>query len=170
MTTKGVEVALHIRWMIRRDMPRILAIEKASFENPWTEDEFIQHLRSRDTIGMVAERDDEVVGFMIYELHKNRLHLLTLAVHPNVRRKSIGRAMMERIMGKLSQDRRNRITLEVRESNLPAQLFFRQVGFRATGVVRDFYEDTPEDAYLMEYRYVGGFTFKPGFKEITCLF
>ena len=43
--------------------------------------------------------------------------------------------------------------LEVRETNLDAQLFFRAQGFRAVNVLRDFYEDTTEDAYLMQYRY-----------------
>ena len=46
-----------------------------------------------------------------------------------------------------------RILLEVRETNLPAQVFFRSHGFRAVSVLRDFYEDTTEDAYLMQYRY-----------------
>jgi ribosomal-protein-alanine N-acetyltransferase len=41
----------------------------------------------------------------------------------------------------------------VRETNLSAQLFFRSLGFRAVSVLRDFYEDTTEDAYLMQYRY-----------------
>ena len=41
--------------------------------------------------------------------------------------------------------------LEVRETNLAAQLFFRDMDFRAVSVLHDFYEDTVEDAYLMEY-------------------
>jgi [ribosomal protein S18]-alanine N-acetyltransferase len=43
--------------------------------------------------------------------------------------------------------------LEVRETNLAAQLFFRENDFRAVSVLRSFYADTPEDAYLMQYRY-----------------
>ena len=43
--------------------------------------------------------------------------------------------------------------LEVRETNLDAQLFFKQIGFRAVSVLRDFYDDSDEDAYLMQYRY-----------------
>nr|WP_145087202.1 ribosomal protein S18-alanine N-acetyltransferase [Aureliella helgolandensis] len=139
--------------MIRRDMPSVLAIEEASFEFPWSEDEFIRCLRQRNCIGMVAERDDQVVGFMIYELHKNRLHLLNFAVNPLMRRNAIGHAMVEKLRSKLSMDRRNRIMLEVRETNLDAQLFFKGVGFRAISVLRDFYEDTTEDAYLMQLRY-----------------
>ena len=59
--------------------------------------------------------------------------------------------MMDKLIGKLTPDRRGRIVLEVRETNLPAQLFFRSLGFRATSVLKDFYEDSTEDAYLMQY-------------------
>jgi ribosomal-protein-alanine N-acetyltransferase len=61
--------------------------------------------------------------------------------------------MANKLISKLSSQRRSRITLEVRETNLSAQLFFRNSGFRAVSVLRGFYEDTPEDAYLMQYRY-----------------
>ena len=152
-TAESEQSCVHIRWMIRRDMPSVLAIEEASFEFPWYEEEFIRCLRQRNCIGMVAERDDQVVGFMIYELHKNRLHLLNFAVDTNYRQTSVGRSMIEKLTGKLSPDRRSRIMLEVRETNLDAQLFFKAVGFRAVSVLRDFYEDTTEDAYLMQYRY-----------------
>jgi len=147
------EVCVHIRWMIRRDMPEVLDIENRSFEFAWTEEDFIRCLRQRNCIGMVAEHDERVVGFMIYELHKNRLHILNFAVHPEFRRRGVARGMIRKLIGKLSPQRRNRILLEIRETNLAAQLFFREVGFRAISVLREFYEDTPEDAYLMQYRY-----------------
>ena len=95
----------------------------------------------------------EIVGFMIYELHKNRLHILNFAVHEDHRRHGVGKAMVSKLLGKLSHERRNRIMLEVRETNLEAQLFFKSLGFRAISVLRDFYDDTAEDAYLMQYRH-----------------
>lgn len=144
---------VHIRWMIRRDMPEVLDIENVSFEFPWSEDDFIRCLRQRNCIGMVAEQNDQVVGFMIYELHKNQLHILNFAVAENQRRSGVGGQMAAKLVGKLSNQRRNRILLEVRETNLSAQLFFRNIGFRAVTVLRDFYDDTTEDAYLMQYRY-----------------
>ena len=153
METKETSLSVHIRWMIRRDMPAVLAIENRSFEYAWNEEDFIRCLRQRNCIGMVAEVDDKVVGFMIYELHKNRLHILNFAVHPDARRSGVGHAMLGKLLGKLSHERRNRIMLEVRETNLEAQLFFKSVGFKAVSVLRDFYEDTVEDAYLMQFRY-----------------
>lgn len=144
---------VHIRWMIRRDMAEVLDIEAQGFEFPWCEDDFIRCLRQRNCIGMVAEQDDRVVGFMIYELHKTRLHLLNFAVAGEARRQGVGSQMLNKLIAKLSTQRRTRILLEVRETNLSAQLFFRTLGFRAVSVLRDFYDDTTEDAYLMQYRY-----------------
>ena len=145
-------INIHIRWMIRRDMPEVLNIEKGSFEFPWSEEDFIHCLRQRNCIGMVAEFENRIVGFMIYELHKDQLHILNFAVRPDFRRRSIGKQMSDKLVGKLSQQRRSRIVLEVRETNLAAQVFFKRVGFRAMSVLRDYYDDTTEDAYVMQYR------------------
>jgi ribosomal-protein-alanine N-acetyltransferase len=137
--------------MIRRDMPEVLAIEHASQEFPWCEEEFLRVLRQRNCIGMVAEHGERVVGFMIYELHKSKLQVLNFAVHPEHRRQDVGHQMVAKLVGKLSSHRRTRIALMLRETSLNAQLFFKIQGFRATEVVRDHFEDTGEDAYHMQY-------------------
>lgn len=147
------QARVHIRWMIRRDMPEVLQAEQLSFEYAWTEEDFLRCLRQRNCIGMVAEHGEKVVGFMIYELHKNKLHILNFAVHPAWRRLAVGAQMVAKLISKLSSHRRTRITLEVRETNLAAQLFFRKQEFRAVRVLRQFYEDSGEDAFLMEYRF-----------------
>ncbi len=149
----GFQFNVHIRWMIRRDMPEVLEIEQSSFEYPWSEEDFIRCLRQRNCIGMVAEYDERVVGFMIYELHKNQLHVLNFSVRPDARRRSVGNQMVQKLVGKLSQQRRNRVVLEVRETNLAAQLFFKTCGFKAVSVLRDYYDDATEDAYVMHLRY-----------------
>ena len=152
-TTPKAQVRVHIRWMIRRDMPEVLAIEHQSFEYPWCEEEFLRVLRQRNCIGMVAEQGERVIGFMIYELHKSKLQVLNFAVAADARRNGVGHQMVQKLVGKLSSHRRTRISLHCRETALVAQLFFRIEGFRASQVVREHYEDTGEDAYLMQYYY-----------------
>ncbi len=149
----GDDVALRtqIRWLIRRDMDEVLAIERASFEFPWTEEEFLSCLRQRNCIGTVAGLDHEIVGFMVYELHQSMLRILNFAVAPNCRRRGAGQQMVQRLIDKVSQQRRREIVLEVRETNLSAQLFFAGCGFRALSVLRNHYDDTLEDAYYMRY-------------------
>ena len=92
-----------------------------------------------------------VAGFMIYELHKTRLHILNVAVHPLARRTGIGGQMLGKLVHKLTTHRRLKITLAVRERNYDAQVFFRDHDFRATKVLRNYYEDSGEDAFQMEY-------------------
>lgn len=150
--TEKQEVRVHIRWMIRRDMPEVLAIEQDSSDHAWSEEDFLRCLRQRNCIGMVAELGEKVVGFMIYELHKSKLNILNFAVHGSYRRGGIGRQMLQKLISKLSSHRRDCITLEIRETNLGPQLFFRGAGFRAIRVAREHYDDTGEDAYVMQYR------------------
>lgn len=144
----------HIRWMIRRDLQAVVGIEKAVFEFPWCERDFVRVQRRRNVISMVIESSDHAVGFMIYELHKNHLRVLNFAVDPMFQRHGVGKTMVDRLASKLSYDRRNRIMLEVRETNVAAQLFFKACGFKAISVLRDFYDDSSEDAYLFQRRYV----------------
>ncbi|MDR2763385.1 MAG: ribosomal-protein-alanine N-acetyltransferase RimI, partial [Planctomycetaceae bacterium] len=60
------EVRVYVRWMVRRDFPEVMAIEKNCFEFPWQEEDFQVCLKQRNCIGMVAEIDSRVAGFMIY--------------------------------------------------------------------------------------------------------
>ena len=149
--TLTTTATVNIRWMRPLDMPAVLSIEEMSFANGWTGEDFRRHVRQRNCIGMVAEHGEKVVGFMIYELHKTKLHLLNFAVHAAWCRIGIGAQMVANLIGKLSIHRRTRITLEVRETNLPMQLFFRKQGFLAVGVERAYYEDCSDDAYRFEY-------------------
>jgi ribosomal-protein-alanine N-acetyltransferase len=146
------ELKVQIRWLIRRDMAEVLEIERSCFEFAWNEEDFLCCLRQRNCIGMVAEHNHEILGFMIYELHKSRLRILNFAVAPHAQRQSVGSQMVRRLIDKLSQQRRKEILLEVRETNLFAQLFFKNQGFRAVHVLRKHYDDTTEDAYVMQYR------------------
>lgn len=145
-----------IRWMIRRDLPEVLAIEHLSFDFPWSEDDFIRVLRQRNCIGMVVDETKRkkhiVAGYMIYELHKARLHLLSLAVHPKFRRTGVGRMFVDKLKGKLNHNRRTRITLETCESNLGSLFFWKSMGFLATGLLKNFYDACDDDAIAMQYR------------------
>jgi ribosomal-protein-alanine N-acetyltransferase len=142
-----------IIWMVRRDMDAVLAIEAESFEHPWSERDFIDCLRRRLCIGMVARLGDRVVGFMIYELSKERIDVLNFAVAADCRRRGVGRRMVEHLAAKLSPQRRRWVTVSVGESNLAAQLFFRDCGFRAVlPILKGRYRsgDFVEDAYRFE--------------------
>jgi ribosomal-protein-alanine N-acetyltransferase len=144
----------YVRWMIRRDLDSVMAIEKEAFgRHAWTQEEFRIALSQRSCIGMVAERNEEVVGYMVYELHKHSIELLNFAVRGRSQRLGVGTAMIEKIKSKLVYQRRRSIVCELRERNLDGQLFFRKAGFLCTGILHDWYADDVEStAYQMQYR------------------
>ena len=144
---------IHSRWMIRRDMPEVLAIDKASTDYPWSEQEFLENLRQCNCVGKVAELDhsgDQIAGFIIYELERTKMVITRLAVFP-FRRYGVGRHMVSELMRKLRPNRRSRLEIRIRESSLAAQLFMRSMGFRSSGVIREHFADSGEDAYVMAY-------------------
>lgn len=143
---------LHIRWMIRRDMDRVQEIEQQSFSDPWTRQDFLNCLRQRNCIGMIAECGDDTLGYMIYELHDKKLRLLNIAVDPVRRNEGAGTAMVEKLTSKLSSERRSMLELSIREANLDGQLFFKHRGLRAVEIIRDPWE-CGQDAYRMIWRY-----------------
>lgn len=143
---------VQIRWMTRKDIPEVLEIEQSCFENPWSAEDFSGHLKLRNTIGMVSEdRQHQIIGFMVYALEKSVLEVRNFAVAAGYRMRGVGDAMAMKLIAKLSQQRRQKIIVAVRETNLDAQLFFHAIGFNADYVLRGWYEDTGEDAFRFSY-------------------
>jgi [ribosomal protein S18]-alanine N-acetyltransferase len=137
------------RWMIRHDLPAVLAIEAESSDPPWDRQEFLWTLRHRSVIGQVAELPDESVGgFVIYELRSRSIRVLKLAVHPGLRRQGVGTALVAKLASKLADHRRITLVADVPETALAGQLFLRSMGWRATAVR---HSGEPDEAYRMIY-------------------
>ena len=130
---------MHMRWMIRRDLREVVAIDEAAIVGNWTEGDYRACLRDRNTIGQVVEIADLVAGFIIYELHRNRLHITRIAVDPAFQVKAVGRTMVERLINKLHEKRRTTLNAYVPERELDAQLFLKALGFKATATFDDYY-------------------------------
>src|ERR1700678_2378711 len=107
----------HCRWMIRADMPSVVAIGEEAFGPGFTEDGVYTWLRQRCIIGMAVEdRNDSgdegpIVGFMIYELFESKLELLRFATARSYQRQGVGRVMSNTLKSKLAAHDRTRIGL-----------------------------------------------------------
>jgi len=140
--------------MIRRDLPQVVAIEAATGESKWSEEEFLARLRVRECVAMVCvDSLDTVLAYMVYEPHPHYLNILNLTVNPKYHRRSVGRHMVDTLQAKLSEHRRTGLEFRVRERNLAAQLFLREMGFECDEIVKGWFcgDDGEEDAYHFVY-------------------
>lgn len=148
-------IDVHVRWMVRDDVRDVLRIEAASYPDgafAFDEAELRRTLRRRNVIGQVAETKDRaprVLGFMIYGLAERHFELLSLAVDPAARRRRVATQMLNRLAGKLSRCRRQRIVMTLRDVDLAGHLLLRSLGFVARGVERHGY-GTDVDGYRFE--------------------
>ncbi|HTY13394.1 MAG TPA: ribosomal protein S18-alanine N-acetyltransferase [Candidatus Omnitrophota bacterium] len=126
------------------DLPSILGIEKLSFSNPWTEEQF----RGSFPHFSVAREDGKVVGFIGVELIQDEAHILHMAVHPDFRRAGVAKKMMEFALSRPAA----KWFLEVRANNLPAQKLYESFGFGVISRRNKYYQDNDEDALVMEYQ------------------
>jgi ribosomal-protein-alanine N-acetyltransferase len=127
------EDPIYVRWLIRRDMPEVLAIEN-ELPSPATEKEIIDCIRQRAMIGMVVEYEGLVVGYMIYELLKEKLRIHQLAVAKSHRRKGCGTALVQKIIRKLGDKNRTSIDIQVSDGNFELIGFLKSLGFFITSM------------------------------------
>lgn len=135
-----------VRSMRPDDRSEVLRIEAASFPHAWTADALDRWL-ARGASGHVLEREGRCVGFFLVLLARDHLHLANLAVAPEERRKGLATLALQKVERIAWAYGLPRVELEVRETNLAAQLLYRRNGYRAVEILRSYYPD--QDGYRM---------------------
>jgi tRNA threonylcarbamoyl adenosine modification protein YeaZ/ribosomal-protein-alanine acetyltransferase len=141
-----------LRAVTAADLPAMAALERRVFADPWPEEFFLGEIRHPLAHARVAERDGVVAGYCLAWLGEGAGHLGNLAVAPEFRRQGIAAALLDELIASARGKAVERLALEVRVSNFPAQWFYRARGFRLAGLRRRYYRDNQEDALIMEWR------------------
>jgi ribosomal-protein-alanine N-acetyltransferase len=139
--------AVRLRRLAYADLPAVLAIERRSFQTPWSLAMFVLELSKPSSICVAAATDDGLVGYLVCSRYADVWHLMNIAVEPDRRRAGIATQLMERLFDEAGPDAR--YTLEVRTSNSIAISMYERFGFRAAGHRRRYYHDNGEDALIM---------------------
>ncbi len=132
------------------DLDRILQIELQSFpKSPYDWATFINlHYLYPETfwvyVGPTLDRKEgQILGYILFTKEG---HIISIAVHPQHRRKGIGKELLERAM---ITPNLKKVWAEVRRSNQGAQAFYLHMGFQVTGVVPNYYGN--EDALIVQW-------------------
>jgi [ribosomal protein S18]-alanine N-acetyltransferase len=138
-----------IRPAVPADAKALLALERRTFTDPWSEASFREALTSAWTFGLVAETARGPAGYMIGREVAGTGEVLNLAVAPEFRRRGIAGALLEAGLAAFRRRHVDEVFLEVRESNRSAQALYLGRGFRAVGQRAGYYRNPKEDALVL---------------------
>lgn len=130
------------------DSEKIAEIEKVCFAHPWTR-EGIEEGFDNFTHYFVAETQGEILGYCGIQCLSGEGYITNVATLPTHRGRGIASAIIRGLLTFSRQEALEFVTLEVRESNIPAIKLYEKMGFQIVGKRPRFYRDPQEDALLM---------------------
>ena len=142
-------VALHIRPLDLPDLNAIERLEQRAYPTPWSRSMFASELAKPTSICLGAFEGDELAGYVITSRYVDAWHVMNVAVDPDLRRRGVATALLDRLFELTRGDERRGYTLEVRVSNDGAIQLYERLGFEARGLRRGYYTDNREDALIM---------------------
>jgi [ribosomal protein S18]-alanine N-acetyltransferase len=135
----------HLRRMEAKDLPSAMEIDALSLPRPWSAAIWRGELSSPYGLYLVIEDRGEVFGQIGVRHVLGELHITTIAVRPEYRRRGHARALIGAALGAFPDA--SHVHLEVRPTNVEAIALYESLGFRETGRRPRYYGD--EDAVLM---------------------
>ena len=135
---------------------QIAALEAATFSLPWDEAAIREELENPLALWLVAEGETgedgvkPVLGYVGSQSCFEDADVLNVAVVPAARRRGIAAALMTELETRLAPKGVERITLEVRASNVPAIRLYEGLGYTQVGLRKGYYEKPREDALILQ--------------------
>lgn len=141
-----------IRPMEIMDIKRVMKVELAAYEYPWTPNIFRDCLR----VGYyccVLEDDREIIGHAVMSYAVGECHILNVCIHPSYQGQGMGKRVIRQLLEVGHRNGARIAFLEVRLSNAAAYQLYEKLGFTEVGIRKDYYpaEKGREDAMILAY-------------------
>ena len=154
MTTEDVDAVYQIEEMVNP-------------KHHWSKDSFFNELANKlAKYFCIKDEEDKILGFIGFWQIFEESHITTLAIHPDYRRLQLAQMLLLKAIEECYSDMIKYITLEVRESNIPAISLYEKFLFESIGVRKNYYQDNGENAIIMFTQNIWYDKFKNNFKTI----
>lgn len=141
---------ISFRFMNEHDLDEIMLLEQKCFTLPWTKEAFFNELNQNQFASyIVLEEEGKIVGYCGAWLVIDEAHITNIAVLPEFRGRGFGEALLNKMIEQCREKGIERMTLEVRVSNIAAQSLYKKLGFLNGAIRKNYYSDNQEDAIVM---------------------
>ncbi|NYB73908.1 ribosomal protein S18-alanine N-acetyltransferase [Sedimentibacter hydroxybenzoicus DSM 7310] len=138
-----------VRGIKRDDLDQITEIEKTCFSLPWSRESYERELDNKLAYYQCAEENGVVMGYMGMWRILDECHITNVAVLPQYRKKGVATHLINKMIEICKCSEITQMTLEVRESNIPAINLYKKFGFLEHGKRPRYYQAPIEDAIIM---------------------
>ncbi|MDD2414568.1 MAG: ribosomal protein S18-alanine N-acetyltransferase [Eubacteriaceae bacterium] len=130
-----------LRKMKISDLYTIEKIESLCQLGTWTMDSYLHEIRNPIARYIVAERDDQILGFAGAWCVVDEVQIMKVGVLPNYQGSGLG-TMLMRALDHIAMDEQcKQMTLEVKENNTKALNLYKKMGFFVSGHRSHYYPD-----------------------------
>ena len=127
----------------------VAELERLCFAEPWSRQALTLLLQGKN-LGVVAlDEQGTPIGYGGLLTVLDEGQITNIAVHPDHRKKGIGKAILEELINESRKCDIRELSLEVRQSNLPAKALYQSHGFEIAGIRKGFYRHPTEDGLVM---------------------
>ena len=130
---------MKLRPALPADVPRLAALQAASFEVPWSTQALAATLAGEGGLAFAAEIEGRVEGFVFARVAAGEAEILTIAVDPARRRTGLGERLAAAALEAAQAAGAEAIFLEVATDNPAAIALYEKLGFTAAGRRRAYY-------------------------------
>ena len=143
---------ISVREATTDDIEKIAILEKEIFSLPWSENAIRESMEQK-TVFLVAEKEDEIIGYMGLTMVLDEGYVTNVAVTKNSRKTGVGTLLMNKAIDLAFLKGLSFISLEVRASNENAISLYERLNFKSEGIRKNFYDNPKEDAIIMTRRF-----------------
>lgn len=124
------------------NVKQVASLEQECFgAHAWSEKLFLEEILQENKHYIVAIFDGEVIAYGGFAQVLDEAHIMNIAVKAEYRKKGIGSQILEKIIEKAKEFNILSVTLEVRESNIPARNLYEKHSFNLAGIRKGYYQD-----------------------------
>jgi ribosomal-protein-alanine N-acetyltransferase len=142
--------SVDIRPMQDPDIPAVVAVEKSSYQFPWSEGIFRDCLRV-GYVCRVIDVEGAMGGYGIMSVGAGEAHILNVCIRNEFRCRGFARKILLYLLDRARSAGMHEAFLEVRPSNVAAARLYHSLGFEQVGIRRGYYQASVgrEDASVL---------------------
>lgn len=154
MTTDDIDGVFHIEELVHPT-------------HHWSKNSFYNELANKlASYYCIKDESNNILAYIGFWLIIEEAHITTLAVHPEYRNIQLAQLLLMKTIDECYKNMIKFITLEVRESNIPAISLYEKFLFSSIGVRKNYYQDNGENAIIMFTQNIWYDTFKNNFAKV----